>query len=835
MAGQNLAPRARTWPTQPALPRADWAAIVRRGRRLLRRRRGLLISSLLAGIAAAALLSALSTPQYRARALLEVRDWRKPTAPPPQIPNDQPAAIAAELLGSEQVAAPVAQRLGLRASADLWLGVGRAMKRAAVWTADVAAKVARRGARRVEAAAPADWRAAGFRMPLRPAQRSPTATHAARPGARSGLGPNAGPRDDAAAEALLGRLRVDRAAGGSLITLSYGDASAARAAAVVNALVAELQAQMNAAQSGYVLAGERFLDGRLQSAHQDWQTAEQSLLAFRAAHAADAAGPLQNAAMARLMALTEAVTRAQIDLWGQRATVAAAGGGRWLTAEELRQLSDLRLQRSQLAAQEARLAAQYGAAALPLVQARRALASVEASMAAFRRAAVAGHSAGARADQWELGRLNEAIHAQQTLLASAEQNAAQDQELATQAKARADLYADLWRQRQQMAVLAGLMENPVRVLAPARVPLRPVSPRWRVNLALGFLGGLALALTLLAAAEAGAAERVDEETLLAAPVAANAMPAAAVDSRGLPAAGVALASGGWFLGSLPRLDPEEPRPSSRPGSGVEPGRVPSPAFRAALDGLTVSLLLAAEAAARPAAAGGADWPRGLAAGRMDVAEGSAADTGSMVVLITSALPGEGKTLATTWLARALAAAGGAVLAVDCNWRSPALTLALADSPAPGLAECLGGRTTLAALLADRALSPRRADGFALLPAGSPATAAPLLLATAAMRQFLAQARRRYDWILLDAGAAMDAPETRSLAALADATVLVASRGQVRHSDLERAQALLLAAGASRIGLALNDAPRPSRRAAPAAVSARPATSAPSRRARAAGA
>ncbi len=303
---------------------------------------------------------------------------------------------------------------------------------------------------------------------------------------------------------LLSRLQVQPETHGDLLTLTYRDHDPRLAAAIANAISAELQAQVQAGTGLRLQRRATSLAAALRGVKAQWQAASQALMAFRAAHAADALPPGagQSAAMARLMALSQALTRADIDLWRQQALVSAGRGQpgqppAQASSSAQARLADLWLQRAELAAQESRLAAQYGPSALPLVQARRALASIQASLVRYRRALLSGHRVSARADRRERARLQTAVAREGALLAVAERNAAQDAMLAAQVEMRRDLYQRLWQRQRGLWLRRTAQPPALQILAPAVLPRRPAREPWRVALAaaavFGLLAGAAMA------------------------------------------------------------------------------------------------------------------------------------------------------------------------------------------------------------------------------------------------------------------------------------------------------------------------------------------------------
>lgn len=514
-------------PGPNALPAAQlWA--------LARRRWRWLAWPALAAVAVAALLLALTPRWYASHALLRIAGGQDAVAAPGSDAAAAATLAAAQLVATPQVVAPVAARLRLAqlpefaphrlgpaiaraAAAPLafsarwwrtaaWPGTVAAGARASRWLGVLGVSAAGRkpAAPAPLARAPQPGRAPAALAPSPPPPpAAAAATHPLRRRARAdadapGVSP---PLQAAIVSAVLSRLQVQPHARSDLLDLDYRDHDPRLAAAILAALSQELQVQTEDRTARALARQEAFLATQLAAVSRQWQAAAQAVVAFRAAHPADAAGPRQSAAMARLMALSQALTQAEIDLWRQRSVVAAGRGAAGQAgASAAGRLANLRLQEARLAAQESRLAAQYGPTALPLVQARRALASVQASLRHYRRAILSGHQAAARADGWELARLQQAVRREGTLLAAAEANAARDRVLASRARARQDLYQQLWQQRRQLALAGGRVRQAVQILAPARAPAQPMPSPWALALAaaglFGLLAGLAAAAGL---------------------------------------------------------------------------------------------------------------------------------------------------------------------------------------------------------------------------------------------------------------------------------------------------------------------------------------------------
>jgi capsular exopolysaccharide synthesis family protein len=138
-----------------------------------------------------------------------------------------------------------------------------------------------------------------------------------------------------------------------------------------------------------------------------------------------------------------------------------------------------------------------------------------------------------------------------------------------------------------------------------------------------------------------------------------------------------------------------------------------------------------------------------------------------VIMVTSALPGEGKSATVVSLGRLMASCGKRVVMVDCDTWRPSLHTSLSHDRRPGLYECLNGNANLAEALAQDPRSPAL-----LLPAGSPGKIAPDMLGSEPMRKLLAKLSAVFDLVLLDSAPVLLVSDTRALGRLADRVVFV---------------------------------------------------------------
>lgn len=172
--------------------------------------------------------------------------------------------------------------------------------------------------------------------------------------------------------------------------------------------------------------------------------------------------------------------------------------------------------------------------------------------------------------------------------------------------------------------------------------------------------------------------------------------------------------------------------------------------------------------------------------------------GAEVVVVTSALGGEGKTTTALDLARSTAEAGERVLLVEADLRRPTLGPALGLPAAPGLSDVLAGQVEVAA-----AVRPGGVDRLSVLPAGTVPPNPAELLGSQRMADVVAALRGDYDKLLLDAPPLLPVTDAVVCSALADGVLLVVRWGRTSRDEVAEAAAMLEQVHAPVLGSVLN--------------------------------
>ncbi len=177
----------------------------------------------------------------------------------------------------------------------------------------------------------------------------------------------------------------------------------------------------------------------------------------------------------------------------------------------------------------------------------------------------------------------------------------------------------------------------------------------------------------------------------------------------------------------------------------------------------------------------------------------AAERPVRTITVTSALAGEGKSVAAVNLALVTAmGVGRRVLLVDCDMRKPQVHRTLGLRPEAGLAEVLTDQATL-----EDAIIKVEGINLEVLPVRALPPNPAELLASERMRQTVEELARSYDTVIFDTVSALGLPDAKSVSELTDGLVLVVRADTTPESDVDAALDILDRRRV--LGLVLNDA------------------------------
>jgi capsular exopolysaccharide synthesis family protein len=330
------------------------------------------------------------------------------------------------------------------------------------------------------------------------------------------------------------------------------------------------------------------------------------------------------------------------------------------------------------------------------------------------------------------------------------------------------MYEGLLQRLKEAGVSAGLKASNIRIVDAAKAPYKPVSPKVLLNLGLAAILGLGLGVCAAFFQEhfdqtIENAEDVDHFLRL---------PALALipTLESLNGYRVKVHIGrerGLTVGlSSIRNHPDEILAFSTPGN--DPASLKNTDLSEAFRELRTSVLL------------------------------SSGGRSANSILVTSALPGEGKSTIATNLAVSLAQLGRRVLLVDADMRRPAIQRYFPQTGS-SLGSYLAGEGTWQDMAHHTAV-----HGLYVLLCGPLPVNPAELISSDRMGALLREATSEYDFVILDSPPLLDLADTRILASVADATILVVKGGDTPRQVVQYAQSQARAAGANLIGIVLNN-------------------------------
>jgi len=168
------------------------------------------------------------------------------------------------------------------------------------------------------------------------------------------------------------------------------------------------------------------------------------------------------------------------------------------------------------------------------------------------------------------------------------------------------------------------------------------------------------------------------------------------------------------------------------------------------------------------------------------------------ILVTGVGSGDGKSLTVANLSISVSKGlGERVLLVDANLRAPSLHRLLGIDQASGLSDVLQG-----SVAATQAISRTDISNFYFVAAGNRVENPTQLLNTRKMSDFLALAKKHFDWVLLDSPSLMPEPDADLMSSMVDAVVLVTRSSASSASPLR--DGIQMLQGRNVLGVVLND-------------------------------
>jgi capsular exopolysaccharide synthesis family protein len=175
--------------------------------------------------------------------------------------------------------------------------------------------------------------------------------------------------------------------------------------------------------------------------------------------------------------------------------------------------------------------------------------------------------------------------------------------------------------------------------------------------------------------------------------------------------------------------------------------------------------------------------------------------GTGVIVVTSSVYGEGKSVTAANLAITCADDGHNVLLVDADLRRPRLAKLWGLSTAVGLTDVLAGTATI-----DEALHRSKVERLMLLPAGRQPSDPTQVIGSLGMSELLVALRDRFDIIVIDTPPLLPVTDAAIATGQADGALIVVRYGKTKMTQVTGAVDALDAAGAPLLGCVINMAP-----------------------------
>jgi capsular exopolysaccharide synthesis family protein len=556
---------------------------------------------------------------------------------------------------------------------------------------------------------------------------------------------------------FLGSLSIQRIKDSRLIEVRFEGQDPQLAAQIVNGHLQNYIEANFRSKYDATLQASNWLSGELEELRIKVEKSEAAKIAYERENQIWTIDEKQNITTQKLSDINKALTDAQTDLVQKQALYQIAKAGDVDQLPDVRNntyLIDLLKRQSDLGEQYVDASAQFGPNYPKVQRITREKKEVDDAITRAKQNVEASIETDYKTSRERVELLSAALEAQKGDANDMSEKLVQYHILEHDAESNKQLYDGLQQKLKEAGITAGLRSSNIRIVDPALVPTYPARPQKAKNIALAFLIGLVGGVGL-----AYLREYLDNTVKS--------------PDAGLPSLAV--------VPSLPNLlgvshsrklltdEQGEEQQDSRVEivSFIKPKSQVSEAFRA----LRTSLLL------------------------------SQPDHPPQVILVTSALPREGKTTSALNLAVTLAQLGDRTLVVDSDLRKPGIRRALGLTVGRdfGLSSYLAGVSSLD----DVVIQHPQIENLSALTTGPIPPSPADLLSSHRMRDAIAYLRQKYKFIVIDSPPIMAATDAVILSALTDGVLLVVRSGETPKEAFTRTRDLLHAVKCRLLGVVLN--------------------------------
>lgn len=561
--------------------------------------------------------------------------------------------------------------------------------------------------------------------------------------------------------AFLASLSVKRVPNSRLMDVSFESTSPLQAAQIVNAHIKNFIEQNFQSRYEATTRASTWLTDQLNELKIRVEKAEDARIAYERQNQIWALDDKQNVTTQRFGDLNKQLTDAQSERMRKQSLFEFAKAGDLDSVPQIRDNSavqDILRKRSDVNNQYTDSLNQYGPN-FPKVQRLQAqLKELDAAADKEKKAVIARLESEYREARQREDLLTKALDQQKTEVNQMSERLVQYSILKREAEANKALYDGLLTKLKEAGISAGLRSSNIRIVDPAMVPTYPARPAKTRNIALSFVIGLVggIGLALLREYMDNTVKSPDDiEALVRLPSLA-VVPAFSESNGDRPRS--KLLKGSSSNGHEKRI---ELVAQHLPKSQM------SEAFRA----LRTALLL------------------------------SQADHPPQVILVTSALPREGKTTAAANLAVTLAQLGDRTLLIDADLRKPGVgrLLSLGNGKYAGLSSYLAGVSSLDLVTIQHPAIPN----LSAIPTGPLPPNPADLLSSKKLTEAIAELRTKFKFIVIDSPPIMAATDAVILSVKTDGVLLVVRSGETPKEAFTRTRDLLLSVKCHLLGVVLN--------------------------------
>ncbi len=565
--------------------------------------------------------------------------------------------------------------------------------------------------------------------------------------------------EDALVNRLLGQMTVRPIRNTRLVEVSFQSHDPQLAAKIANVLAEEFIEQHLESKFEATTRATDFLDKQLDDFKIKVEESEERIIKYAQAKNIVNLNERETINRKKLADLSDELTRVENELITHTARYEASNQASLDAFPETLKSSPIRELEERLAQSERELAglsSRYGPEWPAIKELRLELEELERQLLLEKRRAIAAASAEYHLAQERRGKLAAALNQQRQIVDRLNEDSIQYRYLKRDTDSNKELYDGLLLRLKEAGVAAGLKSSNIQIADEAVVPRGAASPKKARSMMLALMLGLFFGIGAVFAAEMldNTIKSTDE----------------VVHQLGLPA-----------LGIIPSLASNETRETKLSRWRSRPTEVQGPAL----------------ASNGPEAMHGRAWEayRSLRTSLLLSHSGKP----PKVILVTSALPGEGKTTTVANTAMAMAQTGARTLVIDLDMRRPALSQALGMRSNGGMSAYLSGNSDLSSLI-----QPTTVPELFLLSAGPPAPNPPELLGSDRMAKGLELAREYFTHVVIDSPPALELSDALVLSRSVDGVILVARAGKTPRQALHRASDRLMKLGAQILGVLIND-------------------------------